>query len=361
MSFRSKSNLMFNTLIFLGVVFMVVGILMYTTTERPNSWSTTPGTVTDSYVVDDGSSYYPVVKYRYQVSGVEYANHKIKYLEDAQVTDRSVAEAVAQKYPVGASVTVYYDPSDPGSSVLELGQGTFTFILIFVAATLLTIGVGGAVWTLVSRTEVQVGRGMGGGRQRWIDPTNGPSYNIDAHWVQAPMDSLNLDERVLWRGKPVKAPFLLSLGRTSMLGFILIAVVFAVLLTITGIAFSLDSLVWGSFVLLAIVLVATTFQAVRQAKRIAGTEYILTDQRVIIQDGGSQPGWRFIPLVQISQVLVAETLVDRIYGTGSLVVSDTMRADFICIKAPWDLKRMVKEAMVAIWERARASQPSSHS
>lgn len=349
MRHRSKNAVLYDALTFFGVVFIIVGVAMFAMTEGVRDWPTTTGTVTESYVVDNGSSFYPWVEYRYMVGGVEYLNHKIKYLEDSEVTNRAVAEAVVERYPAGSSVIVHYDAGDPDSSVLEVSQGTFSYLTLLVAGTLLSIGVVGMVWTMLSKSEVTVGRAMGRGRARWIDPISGPVYNFDASWEPC-LNDVPLDgERILWRGTPVKPAFVLSLGRASALSFILLAALVAVSLTIGAAITSLNSLAIGGFVFLGIVLVAASWYVLRQGRRYPGTEYIVTDWRVFINDGAG--GCRSVSLLTISRVLICETFSDRIYRTGSLVVSDTTRADLIGIKEPLEIKRIIKEAMVDAWKR----------
>ena len=50
------------------------------------------------------------------------------------------AEAVTRKYPVGAGVSVHYDPDDPSNAVLEPENRQGSAMMIVVAALFGSIG-----------------------------------------------------------------------------------------------------------------------------------------------------------------------------------------------------------------------------
>jgi hypothetical protein len=58
----------------------------------------------------------PRVEYEYQVGGKTYRNQRITIGEK---TSEYELEEILARYPVGAAVTVYYDPSNPQTAVLE--------------------------------------------------------------------------------------------------------------------------------------------------------------------------------------------------------------------------------------------------
>ncbi|MBI3157971.1 MAG: DUF3592 domain-containing protein [Chloroflexi bacterium] len=87
------------------------------------AWLSTTGTVLKSRVEvtgGDHASVTPVVVYQYQVEGQSYQAEQIRagdmYLA---VRKRRTAYDLVDKYPVGAQVTVYYDPANPGMAALE--------------------------------------------------------------------------------------------------------------------------------------------------------------------------------------------------------------------------------------------------
>lgn len=92
--------------------------------QSTQTWQSTTGTVVMSSVQSKhtGKSYshYPVVVYLYQVNGQQYQSQRIKAGEQfLNVRVAGQAEATVQKYPIGSTVTVYYNPSNPTEAVLE--------------------------------------------------------------------------------------------------------------------------------------------------------------------------------------------------------------------------------------------------
>ena len=88
------------------------------------SWPSVTGTVLMSSVQwgsgsHSGSSY-PVVVYQYTVNGQSYQSQTIKAGEQyLNVRVMGQAQATVVRYPIGANVTVYYNPANPAESALE--------------------------------------------------------------------------------------------------------------------------------------------------------------------------------------------------------------------------------------------------
>jgi hypothetical protein len=87
------------------------------------SWAATTGTVLKSRVEVSGgdvTSVTPYILYEYQVDGQRYEASQIRagdvYMA---VRKRRAAYDLVDKYPVGAQVTVYFDPANPGMAALE--------------------------------------------------------------------------------------------------------------------------------------------------------------------------------------------------------------------------------------------------
>jgi hypothetical protein len=88
------------------------------------SWPSTSGTVLMSSVqsrrTGRSNSIYPVVVYQYEVNGKTYQGQIIKAGEQfLNVRVAGQAQATVARYPIGASVAVYYNPSNPSESALE--------------------------------------------------------------------------------------------------------------------------------------------------------------------------------------------------------------------------------------------------
>jgi hypothetical protein len=96
------------------------------TTYRQNAqaWPGTSGVVLISTVQSKRTgrsrSTYPVVVYQYTVNGQSYQGQRIKAGEQFfNIRVAGEAQATAARYPVGAAVTVYYNPANPAESALE--------------------------------------------------------------------------------------------------------------------------------------------------------------------------------------------------------------------------------------------------
>ncbi len=113
---------------------LILGILGYFLYKRnqqstayrqsTQTWQSTTGTVLMSSVQSSYSSRshstYPVVVYQYEVNGQRYQSQRIKAGEQfINVRVIGQAETTVNRYPIGATVTVYYDPKNPAESVLE--------------------------------------------------------------------------------------------------------------------------------------------------------------------------------------------------------------------------------------------------
>jgi hypothetical protein len=112
------------------------------------SWPTADGIVTRSQVThstdaEGGDSYQPQVTYTYSANNSTYENNTIKFGENSY-SSRRKADEIAANYPIGKSVTVYYDPEKPDRSVLEPGVSAGSYIVIgigvfFILITLITV------------------------------------------------------------------------------------------------------------------------------------------------------------------------------------------------------------------------------
>jgi hypothetical protein len=92
--------------------------------QSTQTWHSTTGTILMSSVQSSYSgrshSTYPVVVYQYEVNGQRYQSQRIKAGEQfLNVRVIGQAEATVNRYPIGATATVYYNPANPSESVLE--------------------------------------------------------------------------------------------------------------------------------------------------------------------------------------------------------------------------------------------------
>jgi hypothetical protein len=129
------------------VVTFMAGVMLYRIFQARvvASWPSTPGKVVVSKVRlgrrkitgADGErelANYPYVTYTYDVQGTKYTHDRLSVIPP--VGDHEVEETL-RRYPVGASITVYYDPVRPENAIVErgvAGLGKGIVILLTIAA-----------------------------------------------------------------------------------------------------------------------------------------------------------------------------------------------------------------------------------
>ena len=74
-----------------------------------------------------GVNYQTFVEYRYTVDGETYTSHRIDFGDGGALSYRHAVRQI-RPYPRGGTVTVFYDPDDPASAVLEMRLPTFYYI-----------------------------------------------------------------------------------------------------------------------------------------------------------------------------------------------------------------------------------------
>jgi hypothetical protein len=130
----------------------------YLDVRRARRWLATPGKVTASRVAsrryapndpsygmsDSEIRHEPHVEYEYTVGGTKYVGKRIDLSEKISTYE---LESMLDRYPVGADVTVYYDPADPNTAVLDRHMPTWIWlggagcVAIMIAAPLVAAAV----------------------------------------------------------------------------------------------------------------------------------------------------------------------------------------------------------------------------
>jgi len=88
-------------------------------TDPKTRWREVTGTILKSEVQFDWEDYRPVVEYQYEVDGVSYRGDTIVVGPLVQFNWKGPATRVIERFPVGASVTVYVDPANPRRASLQ--------------------------------------------------------------------------------------------------------------------------------------------------------------------------------------------------------------------------------------------------
>ena len=115
----------------LGTILSIVALPQYLHEKQSAQWPTTSGVITISRVqfLDRSGSvwtrrrfegYLGDVQYRYRVGATDYLGSRLSF-EQAHLACAECWQSAIRPYPVGKTVTVYYDPRNPASAVLEPG------------------------------------------------------------------------------------------------------------------------------------------------------------------------------------------------------------------------------------------------
>lgn len=157
----------------LGLPFILFGIYFLIISNASLAWPSVEGSVLSSeaemQVTNRPSTsgttrttsvaYYVAVQYQYEVAGNPYVASRIALGEGGRASEfyeeRAEAEAAAaERFPTGSSLTVYYDPDDPTSAVLEPGSNWGTFVPLLFG--LFLGGAGGVLYYGARRPPISL-------------------------------------------------------------------------------------------------------------------------------------------------------------------------------------------------------------
>lgn len=135
-------------ILFLGAFGVYVGVEDILRAAATTQWPSVDGTVVRSGVAspDQASSggttkYRAEVIYEYTVDGTGLTGRRIS-AADFATNDRSMIQAILDRYPVGRIVTVHYQPDDPREAVLEPGLRALSFLIPAIGLATALIGFG---------------------------------------------------------------------------------------------------------------------------------------------------------------------------------------------------------------------------
>ncbi len=96
-------------------------------------------------------TYSPKIVYEYAVNGARYTNDRIFFGEFGSGIKSSI-KRIADKYPPGKEVPVYYNPKNPQEAVLEKGVKAIILIPLISGIIFLLIGIAGyRYWNLLNQ------------------------------------------------------------------------------------------------------------------------------------------------------------------------------------------------------------------
>jgi uncharacterized protein DUF3592 len=117
----------------LGAVIAVAGLRTYRLGRESRSYTRTRGHVVRAEVEHEartseegGSQFRPRIRYAFEAHGRTFESDRVSVsgAETPATTNEAEARRFVERYPSGAEVDVWFDPSDPRRSVLVRGAAT---------------------------------------------------------------------------------------------------------------------------------------------------------------------------------------------------------------------------------------------
>lgn len=126
------------SILFLGIFFLVgAGVSYWGWTilqdaKASASWPAVQGQITQSVIEEnrdeDGTSYDAEIRYEYVVNDQQYNGDMVNFGEYSG--SHAHAEGIVNRYPVGQTVQVYYNPAEVTEAVLEPGVSTSSYLVL---------------------------------------------------------------------------------------------------------------------------------------------------------------------------------------------------------------------------------------
>ena len=130
---KSNAVILVAVLLVFGLVLGGVGVYRYRIGKESSQWPSVQGQITYAHAqsrkTNKGNQYLPNITYTYSINGKKYTGKRITASDEYQKTLMG-AQDILKTYPVGGQVSVYYDPANPGESLLDRGRPKNVFVLI---------------------------------------------------------------------------------------------------------------------------------------------------------------------------------------------------------------------------------------
>lgn len=138
------ARLFASIVVFVSGAILLYGAKLLFNANASTSWPTTQGRVISSSIDSkredkQRTTYHAEVLYEFSVAGQNHSSNDITFVEYGSTNPAHARRSVNQ-YPAGSTVTVYYSPTDPDTSVLEPGISGQTIFLPSFGAVFLFAG-----------------------------------------------------------------------------------------------------------------------------------------------------------------------------------------------------------------------------
>ena len=122
------TSLLFALIITASIVFIYLYVKKENTLQNDSvNWLATSAVVTSSHVRRDRDKnsgapktvYWFGVQYNYNVEDKVYQGERYTFHGDLPFSNRSKADRILEKFPIGKTITIYYRPGNPQESVIK--------------------------------------------------------------------------------------------------------------------------------------------------------------------------------------------------------------------------------------------------
>ena len=124
---------------------MVNGVNNLQLAQASTSWPVAEGKIVHSTIKtsrdSDSTTHQPIVRFTYQANGQKFRGNQV-FFGDVGISSSNInySRKITQKYPRGKTVNVFYHPSEPQLSVLEVGLTKKSFIGVTFGALFFVVG-----------------------------------------------------------------------------------------------------------------------------------------------------------------------------------------------------------------------------
>ncbi|MDO8571970.1 MAG: DUF3592 domain-containing protein [bacterium] len=144
-----------------GATLFIWGIPTIQKAYESKNWPSVQGTITVSnFVTDrstnsdgsDATTYKADIGYDYILNGQTHSGSDVSFGAYSS-SNASEMRSIVNRYPLGKSVAVYYNPKDPNASVLEPGANLGSFLAAGIGALFFILGIVMAVQALKGKPK----------------------------------------------------------------------------------------------------------------------------------------------------------------------------------------------------------------
>ena len=112
------------------------------------SYPSVVGEITSSEPVDSKTTSRQAVQFRYSVNGNEFTGSRRSFADANFSGQKSEPQLLAERFPVGRSVDVYFNPNDPSDSALDPTLSGLPFLMGLFLVPFNALMVGGWSWVV---------------------------------------------------------------------------------------------------------------------------------------------------------------------------------------------------------------------